>query len=599
MEDGGPQSIFAWASEGDRTRIFSLPAFDGLADFLSDGRSLWAALVGGCFLTMATHATDHDMVQRLLAARDGQRGARALFASAVLNLPLTALFLSIGTGLAWFYANAEVIALPPGDGRSVLAFFARHELAVGLRGLVFAGVFAAAMSSLDSAICAIVATVLRDLTPDGEYSQRRTRAASVWVTGGLVATALAMAVYAEHGLGGALNLVELALSAMTIVYGGTPRRVSSGNFDPHARNRSRCARRSDRRRWRGCAAVFSGTGPPQSRLGRNDRRGLALVDSDRRDPGLLPCGIHTREDDMNDRAGEHLWIGIPGPRVDDETRRQLEAIRPGGIVLFERNIVDRAQVHELCAELRRLMHGGLRIAVDQEGGRIRRFGCGVSEMPSAAELGERARVDLESTLREVEGRCEVAARELHALGVDVNFAPVADLDANPQNPALRERCFGSDPERVAALVAASVTGYLRGGVRPTLKHFPGLGGAANDPHDVMARIDKALRPESLIPFRAGIAAGAPLVMTTHVVVAGVDELPATFSERIVRRLLRGELDFRGQIITDALEMGAIAGDGNAAVVALRAGHDLICLGRADFEWQRRIHASLSAALAEP
>ncbi len=218
--EGGLPAAWEWAATGDRTRVFSLPGFDGLADFLSDGRSLWAALIGGCFLTLATHATDHDMVQRLLAAPDGRRGGRALLASAVLNLPLTLLFLSIGTGLAWFYANAEVAATPLGDGRSVLAFFARHELAVGARGLVFAGVFAAAMSSLDSAICAIVASMLRDLAPAKEHSRRRTRTASVWVTSGLVATALGMAAYAEHGLGGAINLVELALSAMTIVYGG-------------------------------------------------------------------------------------------------------------------------------------------------------------------------------------------------------------------------------------------------------------------------------------------------------------------------------------------------------------------------------------------
>ncbi len=302
---------------------------------------------------------------------------------------------------------------------------------------------------------------------------------------------------------------------------------------------------------------------------------------------------------MRERVGERLWIGIPGPRVDEATRRHLETVEPGGIILFERNIVNRSQVVDLCAELRRLSRGELHIAVDQEGGRIQRFGCGVSEMPSAAELGERACVDLEASLRDVERRCEAAGRELRALGVDVNFAPVADLGADPQNPALRERCFGTEPSIVAALVGASVAGYLRGGVWPTLKHFPGLGGAANDPHEALARIDGPIRPESLVPFRVGIAAGAPLVMTTHLVVADTDERPATFSDRIVRHLLRGGLGFRGRVITDALEMGALAGDDDAAAAALRAGHDLVCLGEPDFAWHRRVHASLESAIAAP
>ena len=180
----------------------------------------------GFFLTLATHATDHDMVQRLLAARDGRRGGRALWISALSNFPLTLLFLGIGTAIAHQHSLAAP-AYDASDARAVLPLFALHELPAGVRGLVFAGLFAAAMSSLDSAICAIGATWIKDVAPrpadtPAAEAGRRARRVNAACCVALGAMALAIEGYQEivQRDGGRLpSLAEFALSAMSILYG--------------------------------------------------------------------------------------------------------------------------------------------------------------------------------------------------------------------------------------------------------------------------------------------------------------------------------------------------------------------------------------------
>ncbi len=220
---GGLGELLAWGVETGRMAVFRFdPLFSAVRTDV-----FGVALAGGFFLTLATHGTDHDMVQRLLAARTGREAGRALLGSALLNFPVTALFLLIGTGLARFYAEPAGTAVPA-EGH-VLPAFALHELPPGLRGLCFAGLFAAAMSSLDSAICAIATTWAVDLRGVGagpHAAARRGRLASLVIGALLAGAALAMAAY-QRGLAALppeaaprLSLVELALSAMTILYGG-------------------------------------------------------------------------------------------------------------------------------------------------------------------------------------------------------------------------------------------------------------------------------------------------------------------------------------------------------------------------------------------
>ena len=218
---GGWSEILGWASEAERTRVFVLDPL-----FASDSaRPFGVAFVGGAVLTLATHATDHDMVQRLLATRDGRAGGRALAGSALANFPVTLLFLLLGTGLARFYADGA--AYDVSDTARIVPLFALHELPAGLRGLLFAGLFAAAMSSLDSAICAIAATWVVDVAR-GPASGPALAVRIRWVSAGacalLVVAAAGIAAYhaaLESAPGpGALSLVELALSSMTVLYGG-------------------------------------------------------------------------------------------------------------------------------------------------------------------------------------------------------------------------------------------------------------------------------------------------------------------------------------------------------------------------------------------
>lgn len=218
---GGLPALWQWGAAEGRTDIFR---FAPLFELRSSG-AFGTAFVGGFFLTLATHATDHDMVQRLLAARSGRAGGRALMLSGLINFPLSALFLWIGTGLAYFYLAGEPTALPARD--QIVAWFALHELPAGLRGLFFAGLFAAAMSSLDSAVCAIAATWLRDVAPASDAATAgvdaaRMRRISLLVGFGLIVAALFMSRVhgAQSEQSGAPSLVEFALSSMSILYGG-------------------------------------------------------------------------------------------------------------------------------------------------------------------------------------------------------------------------------------------------------------------------------------------------------------------------------------------------------------------------------------------
>lgn len=218
--EGGLTGVLDWAAERGRTEIFVGPPWFSL----TDSRPFGTAIVGGFFLTLASHGTDADMTQRLLAARSGRDGGLALFGSALLNFPLTALFLLVGTAIAC--AHAVATPSPAIDAGRIVPAYALAALPVGLRGLVFAGLIAAAMSSLDSAICAIATAWCVDVAPrPGADLARRMRATSVIFSVLLMVAAIGMAAYHAIVTSGAstepaLSLVEFALSAMTILYGG-------------------------------------------------------------------------------------------------------------------------------------------------------------------------------------------------------------------------------------------------------------------------------------------------------------------------------------------------------------------------------------------
>jgi beta-N-acetylhexosaminidase len=266
-----------------------------------------------------------------------------------------------------------------------------------------------------------------------------------------------------------------------------------------------------------------------------------------------------------------------------------------GVLLFAQNISSPEAARSLVERFRAHNPHAL-VAVDEEGGIVTRLEAATgSSFPGNAALG---------ALDDVEVTAEVGrsiGAMLAAVGLNLNLAPVADLDGNPDNPVIGVRSFGADPARVAAHTAAFVTGVQANRIGACAKHFPGHGRTAADSHltlpSVAATLDD-LRTTDLVPFAAAIDAGVRSVMTAHVAFPAIDTAPATLSRRLLTGVLREELGFEGVIITDALGMAAIGDSAKTAAGAIHAfaaGADLLCLS-ADPDAQRRARDTLAAAV---
>jgi beta-N-acetylhexosaminidase len=265
----------------------------------------------------------------------------------------------------------------------------------------------------------------------------------------------------------------------------------------------------------------------------------------------------------------------PSPEVLGLIRRGVH-----GVVLFGRNVEDAEQVAALVAALKRAAGRPLLVAIDQEGGRVARLRApqGFTELPPMRALGEAGDASL---AREVGA---LLGRELRAVGIDQDYAPVVDVDTNPANPVIGDRSLSRDPVRVARLGAALAEGLQSAGVAACAKHFPGHGDTSQDSHRDLPRLPHAparLEEVELLPFRALARAGVASMMTAHVVFEAIDrERPATLAPAVMR-LLRERVGFDGCCVSDDLEMRAIAEHfplEEAAPGALAAGVDalLVC-----------------------
>jgi beta-N-acetylhexosaminidase len=251
----------------------------------------------------------------------------------------------------------------------------------------------------------------------------------------------------------------------------------------------------------------------------------------------------------------------------------------GGVVYFADNITAPEQVTRFSAGLQAASGVPLLISVDQEYGRVARFGPPVTQFPGAMALGAAGDPALARQAAAVGGR------ELKALGVGLNYAPDADVNVNPANPVIGVRSFSSDPQLAADLTAAQVTGYQEAGIAATAKHFPGHGDTAVDSHTGIPVVGHTREEWERIdapPFRAAVAAGVDVVMTGHIVVPSLDPggTPATLSAPILTGLLREELGYDGVVTTDALNMAGVRqkfGDAEIPVLALKAGADQLLM----------------------
>ncbi|MFD8977940.1 MULTISPECIES: glycoside hydrolase family 3 protein [Streptomyces] len=273
-----------------------------------------------------------------------------------------------------------------------------------------------------------------------------------------------------------------------------------------------------------------------------------------------------------------LQPGFVGTTAPDWLRRHIgEGLSSVG--LFGRNIVSPEQLAALTAQLRAERDDVL-VAIDEEGGDVTRLEVKQgSSFPGSYALGSVDDVELTRAVARELGR------RLAQCGVDLNWAPSADVNSNAENPVIGVRSFGPDPDLVARHTVAYVDGLQGVGVAACTKHFPGHGDTNVDSHDALPRIDvdlATLHARELVPFRAAIAAGTKAVMSAHILLSALDpHRPATLSPQILTGLLRQELGFEGLIVTDGMEMQAVAatyGIERGSVLAIAAGADAICVG---------------------
>ena len=321
-------------------------------------------------------------------------------------------------------------------------------------------------------------------------------------------------------------------------------------------------------------------------------------------PSVPPRGAPS----SRDLALGSLMIAFEGHELPPAVAARLANAPAAGVTIYRFSNVDSpAQVRALTAAIQAAagrrpgatLDAPLLVAADQEAGQLIGLGDGTTPFAGNMALGAAADEDLAERVAHALGL------ELRAMGVNVNYAPVCDLATNPRNPAVGIRSFGDDPAAVGELVAATVRGLQSAGVAAGLKHFPGIGDVADDTHHQLAVLDadrERLAASEFVPFRAGIEAGARVVMSAHLAVprvTGDPDLPSTLSAVVMDGVLRGQLGFDGVSITDALDMRALAQGPHQVLdvlAALRAGVDLL-LTAPDAEARERIEGGLAHAAA--
>jgi beta-N-acetylhexosaminidase len=285
---------------------------------------------------------------------------------------------------------------------------------------------------------------------------------------------------------------------------------------------------------------------------------------------------------LAEQVGQLFIVGVEGTQHTPELANWIARFHWGGVIVFGRNVASPEQLaeflHGLQAATRTHQHRPLLIAVDQEGGRVARLKAPFTNFPSAATIGQTGSDELAAEVG------YALATELHAVGINMDMAPVLDVLTNPANTVIGDRAFGSDPQCVTRLGTAFMRGLQTGGVLAVAKHFPGHGDTLLDSHvaqPLSGRSDAQLQSCELIPFRGAIAAGVDAIMTAHVIYPVWDaQASATLSPTILRGMLRQDMGYQGVIISDDLGMAAIAATlpwEEVPVRALRAGVDLLLI----------------------
>lgn len=299
---------------------------------------------------------------------------------------------------------------------------------------------------------------------------------------------------------------------------------------------------------------------------------------------------------LEEKVGQLMIIGFGGGNLTEAEQARIKRIRPGGIILFGRNVETPEQLIKLTTDLQADAKVPYFVATDQEGGLINRITFSGVVIPGAMAMGA---ADDEDLARKV-GR--TTGKYLASLGINMNFAPVLDVNNNPLNPVIGIRSFGEDPQRVATLGIAYMKGLQEVGVISVAKHFPGHGDTTVDSHLALPRVDfdmDRLSKVELVPFKAAAEAGVDAIMSAHIVFRSLDESgrPATLSKAVLTDLLRNDIEFDGVVVTDDLEMKAISDNygAEAGVLAIQAGADMVLVSHTGSK-QDAIYESLLEAV---
>ncbi|MGG0717465.1 beta-N-acetylhexosaminidase [Robertmurraya massiliosenegalensis] len=288
---------------------------------------------------------------------------------------------------------------------------------------------------------------------------------------------------------------------------------------------------------------------------------------------------------IDEKLGQMIFAGIPGKQIDEGAERLIQEYKVGGIIVNGKNIATPDQTVAYINALKSLNNLNeipLFFGIDQEGGRIAKLPGDLKSMPTNMEIGQKYNPSLSFEIGSLLGKL------VKAYGFNINFAPVLDVNSNPENPVIGDRSFGDNPNVVSELGIATMKGLKSENIIPTIKHFPGHGDTSVDSHVELPTVHKTLaelEEMELIPFKEAIGEGADMVMVAHILLPKIDpDYPSSMSKNIITDLLREKLEFTGVVITDDMTMEAIAGNfdlGRAAVTSVQAGSDIIMVAHGD------------------
>lgn len=301
----------------------------------------------------------------------------------------------------------------------------------------------------------------------------------------------------------------------------------------------------------------------------------------------------------DEKIGQLVLVGMDGTEPNDVTRQLIEEYHVGGFIFYKNNIQDTKQALALFNGLKTANQNKavpLFLSVDEEGGRVSRMPGELAKLPAARKIGNTGSTELAGQIGEIIGK------ELAGFGLNLDFAPVLDVNSNPDNPVIGDRAFGTKPEIVSRMGIAVMKGIQEQGIIPVVKHFPGHGDTSVDSHLGLPVVEHdldRLRKLELVPFKQAIQEGADVVMIAHLLMPKLDpDHPASFSKAVIHDLLREELGYEGTIISDDMTMGAIVEHydiRDAAMQFIQAGGNIVLVGH-DAEKEKQVIQALRDAV---